>query len=73
LHLSADLIVASAGDDKKISLWHKKGHNVGQLPTSSIDRGDDIEVSVYYYFLDIRPFGPALLKKTEMYWRICKP
>lgn len=42
-----DLIVASAGDDKKISLWHKKGHNVGQLPTSSIDRGDDIEECIY--------------------------
>ncbi|RCV06420.1 hypothetical protein SETIT_1G161000v2 [Setaria italica] len=42
-----NLIVASAGDDKKISLWHKKGHNVGQLPTSSIDRGDDIEECIY--------------------------
>uniref|UniRef100_A0A453KJA0 Anaphase-promoting complex subunit 4 WD40 domain-containing protein n=1 Tax=Aegilops tauschii subsp. strangulata TaxID=200361 RepID=A0A453KJA0_AEGTS len=38
-----NLIVASAGDDKKISLWHKKGQNVGQLPTSTVDRGDDIE------------------------------
>lgn len=45
----ADLIVASAGDDKKISLWHKKGQNVGQLPTSTVDRGDDIEVSVHSY------------------------
>jgi hypothetical protein len=26
-------------------LWHKKGQNVGQLPTSTVDRGDDIEVS----------------------------
>ncbi|CAN6238171.1 unnamed protein product [Urochloa humidicola] len=42
-----NLIVASAGDDKKISLWHKKGQNVGQLPTSSIDRGDDIEECIY--------------------------
>lgn len=45
LLLTSDLIVASAGDDKKISLWHKKGQNVGQLPTSTVDRGDDIEVS----------------------------
>ncbi|CAN6272686.1 unnamed protein product [Urochloa humidicola] len=42
-----NLIVASAGDDKKISLWHRKGQNVGQLPTSSIDRGDDIEECIY--------------------------
>nr|CAB3449786.1 unnamed protein product [Digitaria exilis] len=42
-----NLIVASAGDDKKISLWHKKGQNVGQLPTSNIDRGDDIEECIY--------------------------
>lgn len=42
-----NLIIASAGDDKKISLWHKKGKNVGQLPTSTIDRGDDIEESIY--------------------------
>ncbi|KAL5677165.1 hypothetical protein ACJX0J_013296, partial [Zea mays] len=41
------LIVASAGDDKKISLWHKKGQNVGQLPTSTVDRGDDIEECIY--------------------------
>lgn len=42
-----NLIVASAGDDKKISLWHKKGQNVGQLPTSTVDRGDDIEECIY--------------------------
>ncbi|KAK3132454.1 hypothetical protein QOZ80_6AG0521880 [Eleusine coracana subsp. coracana] len=42
-----NLIVASAGDDKKISLWHKKGQNVGQLPTSTVDCGDDIEECIY--------------------------
>ncbi|KAG0543057.1 hypothetical protein BDA96_02G157000 [Sorghum bicolor] len=42
-----NLIVASAGDDKRISLWHKKGQNVGQLPTSTVDRGDDIEECLY--------------------------
>ncbi|XP_062199337.1 protein NEDD1 [Phragmites australis] len=42
-----NLIVASAGDDKKISLWHKKGQNIGQLPTSTVDRGDDIEECIY--------------------------
>ncbi|WVZ75189.1 hypothetical protein U9M48_023271 [Paspalum notatum var. saurae] len=42
-----NLIVASAGDDKKISLWHRKGQNVGQLPTSTVDRGDDIEECIY--------------------------
>lgn len=42
-----NLIVASAGEDKKISLWHKKGQIVGQLPTSTADRGDDIEECIY--------------------------
>ncbi|XP_062194082.1 protein NEDD1-like isoform X2 [Phragmites australis] len=44
---NTNLIVASAGDDKKISLWHKKGQNVGQLPASTVDRGDDIEECIY--------------------------
>jgi protein NEDD1 len=52
----ADLIVASAGDDKKISLWHKKGQNVGHLPTSTVDRGDDIEVTVHSYDFVIMSF-----------------
>ncbi|XP_021309149.1 protein NEDD1 [Sorghum bicolor] len=47
LPVDDDLIVASAGDDKRISLWHKKGQNVGQLPTSTVDRGDDIEECLY--------------------------
>lgn len=39
-----DLIVASAGDDKKISLWHKNGHSVGTIPVAGTDSGDNIEV-----------------------------
>ncbi|XP_072970860.1 protein NEDD1 [Typha angustifolia] len=41
-----NLVVASAGDDKKISLWHKKGQSMGVVPLSSTDFGDDIEESI---------------------------
>ncbi|GAA0187046.1 hypothetical protein LIER_34334 [Lithospermum erythrorhizon] len=35
-----NLVVASAGDDKKISLWRKNGENLGTIGT---DAGDSIE------------------------------
>ncbi|XP_009797656.1 protein NEDD1 [Nicotiana sylvestris] len=38
-----NLVVASAGDDKKISLWRKNGQSLGTLPT---DAGDNIEESI---------------------------
>nr|CAD1839338.1 unnamed protein product [Ananas comosus var. bracteatus] len=41
-----NLVVASAGDDKKISLWHKKGQNIGVVPLAGSDLGDDIEESI---------------------------
>ncbi|XP_020103310.1 protein NEDD1 isoform X2 [Ananas comosus] len=41
-----NLVVASAGDDKKISLWHKKGQNMGVVPLAGSDLGDDIEESI---------------------------
>lgn len=39
-----DLVVASAGDDKKISLWRKNGHSMGTIPVAGTDSGDNIEV-----------------------------
>lgn len=40
----ADLVVASAGDDKKISLWRKNGQSMGTIPVAGTDSGDNIEV-----------------------------
>jgi hypothetical protein len=40
----ADLVVASAGEDKKISLWRKNGQSMGTIPVSGTDSGDSIEV-----------------------------
>lgn len=39
-----DLVVASAGDDKKISLWRKNGQTLGTIPAAGSDGGDSIEV-----------------------------
>lgn len=43
---SADLVVASAGDDKKISLWRKNGQSMGTIPLAGFDSGDNIEVNL---------------------------
>lgn len=40
----ADLVVASAGEDKKISLWRKNGQRIGTIPVDGTDSGDSIEV-----------------------------
>lgn len=48
LALVADLVVASAGDDKKITLWHKNGQSMGSIPPGT-DFGDDIEVTWYLF------------------------
>lgn len=40
-----DLVIASAGDDKKISFWHKKGRCLAVLPDPGTNVGDNIEVS----------------------------
>lgn len=44
----ADLVVASAGDDKRISLWRKNGNSMGTIPGT--DSGDTIEVIFYIRF-----------------------
>ncbi|KAK7321541.1 hypothetical protein VNO77_32292 [Canavalia gladiata] len=41
-----NLVVASAGDDKKISLWRKNGHSMGTIPVAGTDSGDNIEESI---------------------------
>ncbi|KAL3523900.1 hypothetical protein ACH5RR_016734 [Cinchona calisaya] len=41
-----NLVVASAGDDKKISLWRKNGHSLGTIPVAGTDSGDNIEESI---------------------------
>ncbi|KAK7385727.1 hypothetical protein VNO78_31546 [Psophocarpus tetragonolobus] len=41
-----NLVVASAGDDKKISLWRKNGHSMGTIPVAGTDAGDNIEESI---------------------------
>ena len=38
------MVVASAGDDKKISLWNKNGKSMGTIPVAGADSGDGIEV-----------------------------
>ncbi|KAF7831027.1 protein NEDD1 [Senna tora] len=41
-----NLVVASAGDDKKISLWRTNGNSMGTIPVAGTDSGDNIEESI---------------------------
>ncbi|KAF3780285.1 NEDD1 protein [Nymphaea thermarum] len=41
-----NLVVASAGDDKKISLWRKNGQSLGTIQPSTSDIGDNIDESI---------------------------
>ncbi|KAK8936974.1 hypothetical protein KSP39_PZI011833 [Platanthera zijinensis] len=41
-----NLVVASAGEDKKISLWRKNGQSMGTIPLTGTNIGDDIEESI---------------------------
>ncbi|XP_068643947.1 protein NEDD1 isoform X2 [Aristolochia californica] len=41
-----NFVVASAGDDKKISLWRKNGQSMGTLPASESEAGDNIDESI---------------------------
>ena len=43
----ADLVVASAGDDKKISLWRINGTSLGTVPVAGKDGGDSAEVNPF--------------------------
>ncbi|KAI3734908.1 hypothetical protein L6452_14389 [Arctium lappa] len=42
-----NLVVASAGDDKRISLWRKNGQSMGTIPAAGSDSGDNIEESIF--------------------------
>ncbi|KAF9597041.1 hypothetical protein IFM89_015196 [Coptis chinensis] len=41
-----NLVVASAGDDKKISLWHKNGQSLGTVPIAGTESGDNINETI---------------------------
>ncbi|RXI08893.1 hypothetical protein DVH24_023037 [Malus domestica] len=41
-----NMVVASAGDDKKISLWNKNGKSMGTIPLAGTESGDGIEESI---------------------------
>ncbi|RZC78467.1 hypothetical protein C5167_002647 [Papaver somniferum] len=41
-----NLVVASGGDDNKISLWQKNGQSLGTIPLSGVDSGDNMEESI---------------------------
>ncbi|XP_057980923.1 protein NEDD1-like [Malania oleifera] len=42
-----NLVVASAGDDKRISLWRKNGQSMGTVPVAGAESGDNIEESIF--------------------------
>ncbi|XP_077216700.1 transducin/WD40 repeat-like superfamily protein [Tasmannia lanceolata] len=42
-----NLVVASAGDDKKISLWRKNGQSMGTVPLSGSDIRENIDESIF--------------------------
>lgn len=42
--IDVDLVVASAGDDKKISLWRRNGQSMGTIPLAGNEGSDNIEV-----------------------------
>jgi len=44
MDILADLAVASAGEDKKISLWCKNGQSIGTVSLSGSEAGDILEV-----------------------------
>ncbi|KAL6004850.1 hypothetical protein ACLOJK_005406 [Asimina triloba] len=46
LGADSDLVVASAGDDKKISLWRTNGQSMGTIPIAGSDAGDNIDESI---------------------------
>ncbi|XXG45337.1 hypothetical protein AAC387_Pa02g0448 [Persea americana] len=41
-----NLVIASAGDDKRISLWRKNGQSMGTVPPLGTNAGDNIDESI---------------------------
>lgn len=69
MNFVADLVVASAGDDKKISLWRKNGESIGTVPLSGSEAGGDLEVhctSLCMYLLD-----DELMRLNSCSWCCC--
>ncbi|KAF3648065.1 hypothetical protein FXO37_19636 [Capsicum annuum] len=50
-----NLVVASAGDDKKISFWRKNGQSLGTVPMGGADGADNIEAHPKSLFTDVGP------------------
>ncbi|KAF7145769.1 hypothetical protein RHSIM_Rhsim04G0034300 [Rhododendron simsii] len=48
-----DLVVASARDDKKISLWRKNGESVGTIPMACAEAIHNIESNMEISQLDL--------------------
>lgn len=66
LLLFVDLVVASTGEDKKISFWWKNGQSVGTIPVAGTDSGDNIEV--YYFFCQISTISLLLCCGSGDFW-----
>lgn len=49
------MVVVSAGEDKKISLWRKNGQRMGTIPVAGLDTGDNIEVIARFQTLNTIP------------------
>lgn len=67
----ADLVVASAGDDKKISLWRKNGESMGTIPMAGTEVVDNIEVSftcLFSYQSGVRTILCAPRDHGSKYW-----
>lgn len=43
----ADMVVASVGEDKKISLWHKNGKSLVTVPVTWTNSSDTNEVTAF--------------------------
>ncbi|KAJ6902184.1 hypothetical protein NC651_019841 [Populus alba x Populus x berolinensis] len=61
-----NLVVASAGEDKKISLWRKNGQSMGTIPVSGTDSGDSIEDLNGEKACSDQPEGQGFLKFLDL-------
>ena len=51
LWVCSDLVIASAGDDKKITLWQKNGQSMGTIPLTGSESGDNVEVIILFLLI----------------------
>lgn len=65
----SDLVIASAGEDKKISLWHKNGQSMGAIPVAGGDSGDNIEVISYHWIISHKIWAALIWKSNCGYTR----